>query len=162
MLTFDKIDEKKLVLEVEDVDVWTFVCETVRPFRINAMKEQMSLTSDCLDRESNWLQKYVIKADRFKLNQVLRNFLSNAMKFSPKKTGLVHVQVEKVPVPSRALFASESSYHLRNEMLRVSVTDNGCGIAVEDQKSLFGRYVQFNAGAQQKGGGSGLGLWISK
>ena len=150
MLTFDKIDEKKLVLEVEDVDVWTFICETVRPFRINAMKEQLSLTTECLDLESNWLQRFVIKADRFKLNQVLRNFLSNAMKFSPKRTGSVKVLVEPylLQSPSRGV--------------RVSVTDNCFGISVENQKALFGQYVQFKASELQKGGGSGLGLWISK
>ena len=36
------------------------------------------------------------------------------------------------------------------------------GISTENQKKLFGQYVQFNAGKLQKGNGSGLGLWISK
>eukprot|EP01037_Dinobryon_pediforme_P048674 gene48674-biopygen18219 len=44
LLTFDKIDDKKLSLEVEEMDMWTFVMETVRPFRINAVKEQIALT----------------------------------------------------------------------------------------------------------------------
>ena len=164
MLTFDKIDEKKLKLEVEDTDVWKFVSDTVRPFRINAMKEQLSLTTECTDLESNWLQRFVIKADKFKLNQVLRNFISNALKFSPKKTGTVHVLVERVAVPSRVVnpFGSETCSHLINDIVRVSVTDNGFGISLENQKALFGQYVQFNASAHQKGGGSGLGLWISK
>ena len=164
MLTFDKIDEKKLKLEVEDTDVWRFVSDTVRPFRINAMKDQLSLTTECTDLESNWLQRFVIKADRFKLNQVLRNFISNALKFSPKKTGTVHVLVERVAVPSRVVnpFGTETCSHLINDIVRVSVTDNGFGISLENQKALFGQYVQFNASAHQKGGGSGLGLWISK
>lgn len=38
----------------------------------------------------------------------------------------------------------------------------GAGISKENQRKLFGQYVQFDAGALQKGGGSGLGLWISK
>ena len=165
MLTFDKIDEKKLVLEVEDVDIWTFVSDTVRPFRINAMKDQVSLTTECSDLESNWLQRCCIKADRFKLNQVLRNFLSNALKFSPKKTGSVKVLVERVLVSNpltTPLGWLDSSSQIANEVVRVSVTDNGCGISLENQKSLFGQYVQFNASTLQKGGGSGLGLWISK
>ena len=46
--------------------------------------------------------------------------------------------------------------------LRVEVTDSGAGMSKENQKKLFGQYVQFNANSLQKGGGSGLGLWISK
>ena len=38
MLTFDKIDDHKLLLEVEDLNVWDFVNETVKPFKINAIK----------------------------------------------------------------------------------------------------------------------------
>jgi hypothetical protein len=46
--------------------------------------------------------------------------------------------------------------------VRIEVTDTGVGISSEDQKKLFGQYVQFSAGMLQKGMGSGLGLWISK
>ena len=46
--------------------------------------------------------------------------------------------------------------------LRVEVVDSGAGRSKENQKKLFGQYVQFNANSLQKGGGSGLGLWISK
>ena len=149
MLTFDKIDEKKLALEVEDINVWSFVSETVRPFRLNAMKDQVSLQTECVDSSSNWMQSTFIKADKFKLSQVLRNFLSNAMKFSPKRKGKVDVKVERRQLRE-------------GEVVRVSVQDNGVGISLENQKRLFGQYVQFSANALQNGQGSGLGLWISK
>jgi hypothetical protein len=38
MPTFDKIDDHKLLLEVEDLNVWDFVNETAKPFKINAIK----------------------------------------------------------------------------------------------------------------------------
>jgi signal transduction histidine kinase len=46
--------------------------------------------------------------------------------------------------------------------LRIDVTDTGAGISPENITKLFGQYVQFRAAELQKGGGSGLGLWISK
>ena len=49
-----------------------------------------------------------------------------------------------------------------SSVLRVEVIDSGAGISRENMKKLFGQYVQFNANALQKGGGSGLGLWICK
>ena len=156
MLTFDKIDEKKLVLEVEDVDVWSFVSETVRPFRINAANDEVALTIlQCPDNDSDRSKGWYIKADRFKLNQVLRNFVSNALKFSPKKTGIVQVLVERV-------VKTTIDEETERDFVRISVSDNGSGISMENQKSLFEQYVQFNASVLQKGGGSGLGLWISK
>jgi hypothetical protein len=46
--------------------------------------------------------------------------------------------------------------------LRIDVTDTGAGISPQNIKKLFGQYVQFHAAELQKGGGSGLGLWIAK
>ena len=186
MLTFDKMDENKLVLEPEDLNVWNFVNDTVRPFRINAMKAQVSLVLECVDLEAQWPATCSIKADRFKLTQVLRNFLSNALKFCANPQGEVKLLVERRSVPERAVRpiitatgaeagTPTSPNHLQavpagpasapvmiNSVVRVSVRDNGCGISLENQKKLFGQYVQFDAKKLQKGGGSGLGLWISK
>ena len=48
------------------------------------------------------------------------------------------------------------------QTLRIAVTDTGPGISKANLHMLFGQYVQFNPSKLQKGGGSGLGLWISK
>ena len=164
MLTFDKIEEKKLVLETDDVDIWTFVSETVRPFRLNAATENVMLTVECVDLESDWLKNVCIKADRFKLNQVLRNFLSNALKFCNRERGEVKVTVERRPLSASRVrsVGPRDEAHATDDVVRVSVRDNGIGVSADNLKKLFGQYVQFNAGQAQKGGGSGLGLWISK
>lgn len=164
MLTVDKIDEKKLSLEMEEINVWNFVSETVRPFRINAMKDHVSLLTECIDAESNWTKRSFIKADKFKLCQVLRNFLSNALKFCSKQQGEVIVKVEHLRIPSRIVEPIDAVGHAQivHEVVRISVNDNGAGISLENQRKLFGQYVQFNANVLQNGQGSGLGLWISK
>jgi len=162
MLTFDKMDEKKLVIEVGEVDVWSFVTENVRPFSLNATKNNVALSVACMDQESNWMDQYRIKADKFKLNQVLRNFMSNALKFANNVHGEVKVVVERKAMSDKMTKALEVIGESTRDCVRVSVVDNGCGISAENQKQLFGQYVQFNASALQKGGGSGLGLWISK
>jgi len=164
MLTFDKMDEKKLVVEVEDVDVWAFVRDTVRPFSINALRAQVRLEVKCVDLQSRWVEGWRIRADRFKLNQVLRNFVSNALKFCRSPRGEVQVSVERYYVAGGRLVRPPGSEgpQVVQDFVRVSVVDNGAGISQENQRRLFGQYVQFDAGALQKGGGSGLGLWISK
>jgi len=162
MLTFDKMDEKKLVIEVSDVDVWSFVTDNIRPFSLNAIRNNVTLSVDCVDKESKWMDKYHIKADKFKLNQVLRNFMSNALKFADSVHGEVKVVVERKAISDKMMKATGLLGEAARDCVRVSVMDNGCGISLENQKKLFGQYVQFNASALQKGGGSGLGLWISK
>ena len=53
-------------------------------------------------------------------------------------------------------------YEIATGKLVVVVKDTGAGISIENQKRLFTEIVQFNPEILQAGGGSGLGLWISK
>jgi signal transduction histidine kinase len=171
MLTFDKIDENKLVIEVGEVNPWFLVRDVMKPFQINARDAGVILKTECLHSQTDWFNKVALRADKFKLNQVLRNFVSNALKFTPTKgTVTVTVEMKRFPLVSSLtpkILSIISGSNLEDEKLndgivRVSVKDTGCGISKENQKRLFGQYVQFNAGALQQGKGSGLGLWIAK
>ena len=75
---------------------------------------------------------------------MFRNILSNALKFTPSG-GIVTVTIM-----------------ISDDRMLVEVQDSGVGISVENQKRLFNEVIQFHAKAHQGGGGSGLGLWISK
>eukprot|EP01036_Dinobryon_divergens_P035132 gene35132-45479_t len=128
MLTIDKIDENKLDLAVEDLNVWKFVSEAVRPLTINAIKAQIMFSVDCVDMDLDWMQNFIIKADKFKLNQVLRNFVSNALKFCARSNGEVKVVVERKAVPGnlvRSISSPSSKPIMVNNVVRVSVSDNG-------------------------------------
>ena len=88
--------------------------------------------------------------DPIKLITVFRNLFSNAIKFT-KKQGQVMVRVEiKHPSPDK------------EKVLEISVKDTGAGLSSANLDKLFGEGVQFNANGLQGGGGSGLGLFISK
>jgi signal transduction histidine kinase len=82
--------------------------------------------------------------DAHRITQVVTNLLSNAIKFSPPG-GMVHVGA-----------------HLDGGALRVSVRDEGEGIAPRDQVKLFRKFQQLDSGATRRVGGTGLGLVISK
>jgi CheY-like chemotaxis protein len=157
LLTFDKIDENKLVIECDDIDPWMMVCETAKPFMLNAKEANVLFNISCSEANTNWTFSHNIKGDRFKLSQVIRNLISNALKFTPP-LGSVRVKLEKIPIRQSSLSACLDS----NSAIRISVEDSGAGISTENQKKLFGQYVQFNASQLQKGNGSGLGLWISR
>jgi signal transduction histidine kinase len=149
LLTFDKIDENKLVIEVEELNPWRLLLETAKPFTINASLKNIKFRINLLEQNHHFLKTFCVRGDAFKLAQVIRNLLSNAIKFTPEN-GNVDV----------TLRLNESVE--RGRCVRFSVKDSGAGISKQNMKKLFGQYVQFNAAQLQKGKGSGLGLWITK
>ena len=97
------------------------------------------------DTVADFADQLVVYVDRPKLHVVLRNLVSNAIKFSPKDDKVlisvdpVRKYVKGSPGQAKVDFVcniDEATY------LRVSVKDNGPGISVENQKLMFGNIVQ--------------------
>ncbi|GHS90638.1 hypothetical protein AGMMS49957_17080 [Synergistales bacterium] len=91
----------------------------------------------------------VYVGDEMRLSQVIVNLLSNAIKFTPDGGSVKFRAVRKEAQGSE-------------ELLEISVEDNGIGIAPEDIDRLFAPFEQLEGGATRKYGGTGLGLVISK
>jgi two-component system sensor histidine kinase BarA len=87
----------------------------------------------------------ILQTDPGKLQQVLYNFLSNAIKFSPNGSAI-------------DLTASREG----EDHARISVTDHGPGIAQDQQAIIFEKFRQVDASVTRSHSGSGLGLAISK
>ena len=90
-----------------------------------------------------------IIGDSLRLNQVLSNLLSNALKFTPAK-GMIKLRVSK------------TGEDQENVYLRFEVIDTGCGIAEENYDKIFESFEQENVDVTYKYGGTGLGLSIVK
>ena len=82
--------------------------------------------------------------DDKKVSQILRNFISNALKFTP---------VGEVRVSARLL---------DGDRVEFAVTDTGIGIAAEHLPNLFADFVQLDVRLQKRLRGSGLGLSLAK
>jgi len=91
------------------------------------------------------------ETDAGKLQQILFNFLSNAIKFSPAE-GTVTLSAE----------VGEQHVGKGVARLRMSVKDEGPGIAPEDQQRVFEKFSQVDSSETREHGGTGLGLTISK
>ena len=85
-----------------------------------------------------------VRIDASRLTQVLSNFLSNAIKFSPAN--------ERVDVAAR----------LHEGDLRIEVRDRGPGVPAEFRDRIFQKFSQADSSDTRKLGGTGLGLAISK
>ncbi len=91
-----------------------------------------------------------VVTDAGKLQQILFNFLANAVKFTPP-TGEVNVEAALV----------EPKNGKKPTHVRISVKDTGPGIPLEDQDRVFDKFVQLDPGVTKEHGGTGLGLTIS-
>lgn len=139
VLDLAKVEAGKLDFHPEDVDVRQAVAEVLHLLRANAAERQISLHSE-LDP-----QLLVVQTDPVRLGQILNNYLSNALKFTP--------QGGKITV--KMLASGDTAF-------RIEVIDTGIGIAQEDMNRLFVEFQQLEAGEAKRHGGTGLGLALTR
>ena len=179
LLTFDKIESGKMALEIESINCCSYFNSLVKPFNVNARNKQISFHLDFSELSPKFIQHACIKVDQGKMGQVIRNLISNALKFTPHggsvTVAITHFSIgdkSEEKVNTGAELNVLSRFHETGgapestatvmDIMRLEVRDTGAGISTSNLTQLFGQYVQFNANKLQKGDGSGLGLWISK
>jgi PAS domain S-box-containing protein len=137
LLFVAQVEAGKLSLEDGDVDMNRIVEEAVQAAQPTAATKSIALVVDLGDLPE-------IRGDRARLAQVLDNFISNAIKFTP--TG------GRVVVVTRALPGE----------IEIVVSDNGMGIPANELPLLFQRYFRAEQATAGAIPGTGLGLAIAK
>jgi two-component system sensor histidine kinase BarA len=140
LLDLAKAESGRIDLHLARTSI-TELCENLQVFFTPlAQKKQISLNLYC-DKDIP-----VIKTDPGKVQQILYNYLSNAIKFTP----------EQGKVDIRATLNEEE------KTIRIAVSDTGPGIAPEDQEKIFEKFRQIDGSITRQSTGTGLGLAISK
>lgn len=144
VLDMSKIESGKVELRHESFNFRAFLQDFENLYGEQAKSKGISyetiLASD--------LEVQII-GDSLRLNQVLSNLLSNALKFTPAK-GMIKLRVSK------------TGEDQENVYLRFEVIDTGCGIAEENYDKIFESFEQENVDVTYKYGGTELGLSIVK
>jgi CheY-like chemotaxis protein/signal transduction histidine kinase/HAMP domain-containing protein len=152
ILDLSKIESGTVTVDAEEI-LTTNLLDTVgRPFRHEAENRQLSFN---IDVDPNLGRSIVTDSKR--LQQVLKNLLSNAFKFTAE--GGVRLSV------SAALGGWSAEHPVLNHspaVVAFEVSDTGIGIPPEKQKLIFEAFQQADAGTSRKYGGTGLGLAISR
>jgi len=124
--------------------------ETVHLPRL--LRDIMSLMQPQVTVRGLRLQLYIeedvtteIRSDADKLRQILKNFLSNALKFTSE--GQIWIRLEQADAPY---------------LVKLSVVDSGIGIAQDKQEMIFQAFKQADGSTRRRYGGTGLGLSISR
>ena len=171
LLNYDKIEQGTFKLEVGTVHIWELVERTVTAFHIQAQKRKIGLNlsigeqkvddNDVEDAHLPDLARLHVVGDDLRLRQVIRNLISNSLKFSPENTGMIHVTathnpegLPKATASGTDVFRKSMSNQLacsypRAGSILVSVKDNGAGMTQEQLGLLFQEGVQFDANKLQ-------------
>lgn len=176
LLNYDKIESGTLALELTIVPIWDLISSTTAEFKLPAANKKihlnLSLPYEKTDVEqppklSKETRDRIVVGDVVRITQVLRNLVSNAIKFTPegKNIYVTSEWVNRDEHPSRKHFEGKNKEDVeifRGGKLVVKVKDEGAGMSKEQLSKLFGQGVQFNVNDLQAGNGSGLGLYIAK
>jgi CheY-like chemotaxis protein/signal transduction histidine kinase/HAMP domain-containing protein len=152
ILDLSKIESGTVTVEAEEIYFSNLLDAVSRPFRHEADSKQLSFEI----KVDSGLERS-ITTDSKRLQQVLKNLLSNAFKFTTR--GGVELKVAKAQsgwTPSHPVLSQAPA------VVAFEVTDTGIGIPAEKQKIIFEAFQQADASTSRKYGGTGLGLAISR
>jgi signal transduction histidine kinase/DNA-binding response OmpR family regulator/CHASE3 domain sensor protein len=141
ILDLSKIEAGKMKLEYEPVLLSSICQDLQNMFRPIALDRGLEFYT-----EIDSLAPDHIETDKLRLEQVLRNLIANAIKFTQQ--GEVRLRITPDP--------------LRGNFIHFSVSDTGIGISKDKQKVIFEAFQQADGSTRRKFGGTGLGLSISR
>ncbi len=141
LLDLAKIEAGRIELRVAPVSVRDTVEGLINLIRPQADKKQIELVMSCPPNLP------MIETDASKYQQILFNFVANAVKFTPEQ-GTVTV--------SARLVGEEE------QRMRVSVADSGPGVPADMHEQIFDKFTQLDSTVTREHAGTGLGLTIAK
>ncbi|MBS7154256.1 MAG: response regulator [Sanguibacteroides justesenii] len=150
LLKWTKSQLGKLSNVPQSIDMVGLVNGVIEVFKPIAGSKSISLKLDSA------VESVHVTVDIEMIKSVVRNLISNAIKFSHKDTAVVvHVKVQEVADENRTEAGNDK------EVL-VTVSDSGCGIKKEDQEKLLNEATHFTTFGTDSEEGSGLGLLLCK
>jgi CheY-like chemotaxis protein len=153
ILDLSKIEAGKVDLQCEPIKISTFTNDMKMLFSELAIEKQINFK---IQLEVNENEQVI--TDRGRAEQIIKNLLSNAFKFTPAGG-----QVEmKIANASSEIIFKEKSLLQAEKVIAFAVHDTGIGIAEDKQKLVFEAFQQADGSTSRKYGGTGLGLAICK
>ncbi|MES2829587.1 MAG: response regulator [Bacteroidota bacterium] len=154
ILDLSKIESGKIDLTIEPVEPEEIKVNIESLFAELARSKKIRFTTVV---EQNLPE--AILSDQARLEQIIKNLLSNAFKFTPEHG---EINFEIANAPQNALYFSDQLKNTKEKIVAISVKDSGIGIPLEKQKLIFEAFQQADGSTSRKYGGTGLGLSISK
>ena len=138
LLTLSQLDSKTMSFNVREFDLEESLAYLAKSLAVNASAHGHKLTFD------GAYDPVIIRGDRIRIEQILINITSNAIKYTPDG-GRISLRL-----------------HDLGDRAEITITDNGVGIPAEDIPHLFERFYRVEKARSSDKGGTGLGLAIAR
>ena len=151
IMDLSKVEAGMLSVHFEKTSLTTIADSILTLFKHIAKSKGLAFSVEISSQLNN-----DIITDGQRLEQVLKNFLSNAFKFTKEGSITLHIH------PVEASTELNHQYLPEQEIIAFTVMDTGVGIAPEKQQAIFEAFQQEDGSTSRKYGGTGLGLAISR
>jgi DNA-binding response OmpR family regulator len=156
LMDFNKLENDMLKLNVKKEDIVANINQFVEVFKVNAKEKGITLTTFGLE------ESYYMWLDNDKLEKILANLISNALKFT-SQGGKIDVRFDVIPRDEAALLFPLTEKDKDKEYVKVTVGDTGRGIPEDKLEKIFERYYQIqNQTKEFYNWGTGIGLYYSR
>lgn len=166
LLLYEQVDSLQLPLYRKTEDLATICDNVICSHQLNARELGVRLSMDihpAIEFGGNTGHIQALSfIDKSKIGVVLRNLVSNALKFTPR-SGEVTCSLEPLTRNEREELVAvdrTSSGMVVCTHVRMTVSDTGPGMTSDQSAQLFKAFVQFSPNELQQGGGSGIGLYL--
>ncbi len=157
ILDLSKVEAGELEIDCIIFDLCQLLNELNATAKLLARNKNIILDLCIHTEEKHTLTEFLLKGDPLRLNQILTNLISNAIKFTQQgKVSLYIKKIEQQPLQE------SSQPRLSDLKLQFVIQDTGIGINPEQQQKLFKNFSQLDSNITRTYGGTGLGLAISK
>ncbi|MBO4634111.1 MAG: response regulator, partial [Bacteroidales bacterium] len=154
LLDFNRIGNSKLHMKVAKMDIVQPLRDIAELFRYNAQSKGIELGTYGLE------DPFTMWVDADKVQKVVMNLLSNALKFTPSG-GKVTLSFDVIPRADAAARFPLTEADTDGQYACISVSDSGPGIAPDEIEKIFERFYQSSSGGH-KMQGSGIGLFYAR
>ena len=155
ILDLSKVEEGKMDVVFDTLKPIDIANELTMQFEILANNKNLSFSCQVQATAPE-----VIYTDKHRLFQILKNFISNAFKFT--EYGSVTVVIDKASDEDLLKMLDSDCLDREHEFVSFNVVDTGIGIPLDKQSIVFDAFKQADGTTSRKFGGTGLGLTISK
>lgn len=155
LLLISRANAGQLRLNCELIRLPEIIDQAVEELELVAMDNEVTIR---IEIAGNFPQIY---ADAIRMHHVMRNLLSNAIRFTPKGGDIViSARINNTPVETASTHTAATN--IDQQYVEIDIRDTGCGIAPEYQERIFEGFYQIPIDHSGRAGGQGLGLTVAK
>jgi len=140
LLELAKLDANVINLNIEKIDIINFLNKIIDYYMLLLTKTSIKIINNIPINK-----KIELFTDEDKLEEIINNIISNAIKFVDIKKGIVEISLKE-----------------EKNFIIIKILDNGVGIPKDKLKIIFDRFEQLHKGRDSRYGGTGIGLAFSK